>query len=268
MLRPLCWIVLATLGALPSVAQPAAPVALGEALRAAIGPALPFPDARRDGTPVGGATEPVWTVRWSEADGARVEVLANPLNPDNRERALKAEAEIQKAVMASQRQSQADYEQAVSDFQRTGKVGEIREVSLSDEGVAGERYDAESQLTIRAETFEGSHQLTVATARRPEAWAGSGEPIVVRVAAHTYQEPGVPGEPGMIHFSPEQAWVYFGVQAPLTIAAPDGAAATVSATMAPGAPRGVVVSISGNAGLVDRVLRQSDWERFRARVAG
>ena len=50
----------------------------------------------------------------------RVDVLANPLNPGNHERALKAEAEIQKAVMASQRQSQADYEQAVSDFERTG----------------------------------------------------------------------------------------------------------------------------------------------------
>lgn len=257
-----------TLGLIPVAAQPVDPAALGEALRAALARALPFPDARPDGTPVGGTTEPVWVIRSSATGDPLVEVLANPLNPANRARALKAEAEIQQAVLASQRRSQADYEQAVSDFQRIGRVGEIREVTLGDEGVAGERYDAESQLTIRAELFEGTHQFTVATARQPEARPSVGGGAVVRVTAHTLQEPGAAGEPAVTHFSPEQAWVYFGVDAPPTIAIVDGISATVSATMASGAQRGVVVSIRGNAELVERVLQQSDWQSFKVRVAG
>lgn len=268
MARRASWLLLVILGVVRLTAQPFDSAALGEALRAALAGALPFPDARPDGTAVGGATDPVWTVRWPKAGDARVEVLANPLNPDNRERALKAEAEIQKAVMASQQRSQADYEQAVSDFQRTGKVGEIREVTLGDEGVAGERYDAESQLTIRVDAFDGNHELTVATARRPDVSAGDGDAIVVRLAAHTYQEPGLADGPSAIHFSPEQAWVYFGTQAPPTITFANDGSATIAVTMAPGAARGVVVSISGNAGLVDRVLQQSNWRTFRARVEG
>jgi hypothetical protein len=248
-----------TVAVVAPVAQPLEPDAISEALRAALARALPFPEARADATAPGGATDPVWTVRWPAAGEPRIEVLANPLNPGNRERALRAEAEIQKAVLASQRKSQADYDRAVSDFERIGRVGEIREVTLGDEGVAGERYDAESQLTIRAEVFEGRHAFTVATSQPPEPHAVSGGPsMVVRVPANTYQ---------VTHFCPEQAWVYFGAVTPPAISVGDASAA-VSIDMAPGASRGVVVSIGGNAELVNRVLQQADWESFRARVAG
>ena len=115
---------------------------------------------------------------------------------------MKAEAEIQRAAMASQRKSQADYEQALRDFQRTGTVGDIREISLRDDGVAGERYDAESQLTIRADEFGDAHAFTVATSRLPEALPASGGPaVIVRVAANTYREPGAAGDSGITSVS-------------------------------------------------------------------
>jgi hypothetical protein len=267
-MRRRVWLPLVILGVVRLAGQPVDPAALGDALKAALAPALPFPEARSDGTPIDSVTEPAWIVRWPAGDEPRIEVLANPLNPGNRERALKAEAEIQKAVMASQRVSQGDYEQAVSDFQRTGKVGEIREVTLNDEGVAGERYDAESHLTVRAELFEGGHTVAIDTSRRPEALPGGGAAAVVRVAANTYQEPAAAGAPAVTRFCPEQAWVFFGIAAPPLITATNDASATISAASAPGAARGVMLSISGNAELVGRVLQQADWKAFGARLAG
>jgi hypothetical protein len=269
MLRPAFWLLVASLGVGASAAQSSGAAAIGDALKGAVDRALPFPEARSDGTPPGGATEPIWLVRWPAGDEARVDVLANPLNPGNRDRALKAEAEIQKAVMASQRVSQGDYEQAVSDFQRTGKVGEIREVSLNDEGVAGERYDAESQLTIRAQVFGGRHTVTIPTSRRPEAGAETAAgAAVVRVPANTYLEPATADTPSLTRFCPEQAWIFFGATAPPAIASTDESTATVEAAPAPGTGRIIVISITGNAELVDRVLQQSDWASFRARLAG
>lgn len=267
MLRPACWLLLGSLAVTLSAAPSSDSAAVSDALKGAVARALPFPEAQSDGTPPGGNTEPVWLVRWPAGDEPRVDVLANPLNPGNHDRALKAEAEIQKAVMASQRVSQGDYEQAVSDFQRTGKVGGIREVSLNDEGVVGERYDAESQLTIRAQVFDGTHTVTIGTSRRPEVVPAVAGAAVVRVTANTYQEAATADTPSLTRFCPEQVWIFFGVTAPPPIASTD-AAATISAAHAPEAGRAVVVSISGNAELVNRVLQQSDWAAFRARIAG
>jgi hypothetical protein len=268
--RPAFWLVLVALTFDRAVAQQAEPAALSGALRPALARALPFPEAQPDGMPAGGVTEPLWIVRWPAAGDLRVDVLANPLNPGNHERALKAEAEIQRAAMASQRKSQADYEQALRDFQRTGTVGDIREISLRDDGVAGERYDAESQLTIRAAEFGDAHAFTVATSRLPEALPASGGPaVIVRVAANTYREPGTAGDSEIIiRFCAEQAWVYFGALTTPVITRRSDDSAAVSVARAPGASRGVVVSISGNVELVSRVLQQADWGSLKAHLGG
>ena len=92
--------------------------------------------------------------------------------------------------------------------------------------------------------------------------------MIVRVTANTYQEAGTAGAPEVTRFSPEQAWVYFGALAPPAITFRNDGSAAVSVATAPGASRGVVVSIGGNAELVSRVLQQSDWESFRARFGG
>jgi hypothetical protein len=242
--------------------QPASTqTALAEALTAAIQPALPFPAAQDDGTPADGSSAPVWTVRWPAAGQTRLEVLANPLNPKNHERALKVEEEIQEAAMRSQRQSQADYEQALKDFQRTGRVGEIREISLGDDGVAGERYDAESQLVVIATMSDSDHEFGVDTSRLPQPVPGiDGAPAVVRMAANASET----------HFYAEQAWVFFGAIEPpkvTQLSATRARVAVARRTDAGGAPI-VIVSLRGNAELVERVLRQADWHVLRARFGG
>jgi hypothetical protein len=257
-----------TVATIVGAAQPDAP-SLTDALVAALRPALPFPEARPDGTPPGGATEPVWTGRFPRDGEPRVDVVANPLNPGNRARALKAEEEIQKAAMASQRRSQADYEKAVSDFQRTGKVGDIREISLADEGLAGERYDAESQLTVRAQIFEETYAVEVSTSRMPSSSPpGAGPAFILRVAANTYLDAGTNDEPATVRFCPEQAWVFFGALRPAEIVSESDSAVRVSVASAAPGGRGLVVTLSGNAELVDRVLQQADWALLRARLGG
>ncbi|MEZ5286548.1 MAG: hypothetical protein R2712_17425 [Vicinamibacterales bacterium] len=245
-----------------------APASLLPALRAAVDPALPFPPARADGTPERGGDEVVWGVRWAQ-DQALVEVLANPLNEANRRRALEAEAAIQKSAMQAQRRSQSDYEQALADFARTGRTSEIREISLRDDGVAGERYDAESQVTVSAEPVTGAWQTSVPTARPLEpAPAPPGAAAVVRVSGHVYLEDGPDGMPGSAHYCAEQAWVFVGTTAP-AIASPSGTnAAALSAEPGSAGQAGVVVSIRGNAELVQQVLDRADWTALAVRSGG
>jgi hypothetical protein len=246
--------------------------ALGDALAAALKPALPFPEADADGTPPDGDSASGWTVRWPAPGSATVEVLANPLNPDNRARALKAEAAIQKAAMQSQQRSQADYDKAVSDFQKTGRTSEIREISLRDDGLAGERYDAESQATIEIHVIDVPHRITVATSRPPEAFSGrdGGPTAIVRVTANEYDEPGDGTAPGQPRFCAEQAWVFFG---PVTRPVVSRTNEREAAISVPGLPDGgdgrmVVISVRGNVEIVDRVLQRADWARFASRLPG
>jgi hypothetical protein len=243
--------------------------ALADALRTALAPALPFPEARPDGTAPDSSSTPVWTIRWPADGESRIEVLANPLNSGNRERALKAEEEIQKSAMQSQRRSQSDYDRALDDFQRTGRVGEIREVSLRDDGLAGERYDAESQLTITAEFVDARYAQRVGTSALPVLLPGSNGPAaVVRLASNTYRE-AQGDEPVSTRYAPEQAWVFFGPIAPPAIARDqDNLASLSTERSATAVSRALVVHVSGNAELVDRVLRNADWSRLVPLVGG
>lgn len=242
--------------------------ALRDALVAAVTPALPFPEAADDGTPSRGDPRPVWTVQWPDRDSAVVEVLANPLNPDNHARALEVEEAIQKAAMQSQQRSQADYEKAVSDFQRIGRVSEIREISLRDDGLAGERYDAESQLTIEARFVNSPERLAVATGRLPEAYPASDGPVgIVRVAANEYREPDENGAPASTRFCAEQAWVLFGPIAPPVVSRTNDHEAAVALTRVPESSGDVIlVTIRGNVELVDRVLQRASWALVAARA--
>jgi len=249
-------------------AQPLDSAALRQALVAALKPALPFPAAHADGTPEAGGADPVWTVRWSETDEPHVDVLANPLNDANRQRALAAEQAIQNAAMQSQRRSQADYEQALTDFQRTGRTSEIREISLRDDGVAGERYDAESQLTVSAEIVDAPRRFTVSSGVRPEVVSGfTAASSTVRLPANTYVEADAGGVPGSAHYCPEQAWVFVGGLIPSVGPGAHVPAFDISVSMSGGAGgRGVVVWIRGNARLVEQVLTRAVWAGLGARL--
>jgi hypothetical protein len=236
----------------PAAAQDLDRVSWGRVLRDALAPALPFPDATRAGTPEDGGSEVVWTVRWPAADGQVAEVVANPLHPRNRERALEAEQEIQRAAMVSQRNSQGDYERALGDFQRTGEVhSEVREITLRDDGVAGERYDAESQLTVRIERRAGRFQAAVESALELSVGTtAAAEAAVIRVSAHEYGEP--------LRYCAEQAWLVFGPATPtISRVSPEEAGIDIVATEDEG--DWVLVTVSGNAELVAQVLARAHW---------
>lgn len=243
---------------------------LREALVDALSPALPFPAARDDGTPESGAATPVWTVRWAEGGEPFVEVLANPLNDGNRQRALAAEKAIQTAAMQAQRRSQSDYEQALTDFKRTGRTSAIREISLDDDGVAGERFDAESQLTVSAELVEAPRTVTVMTGLGPEIVTDvPGASAAVRVHANTYVEDGADGLPGTAHYCAEQAWIFIGAIGPHIGPASGGSQVDIDVSVRETSRRaGILVWIRGNADLVDQVVKRAAWAGLAARAGG
>jgi hypothetical protein len=181
--------------------------------------------------------------------------------------------------MNAQLRSQGDYERALKDFEQTGRTSEIREISLRDDGVAGERYDAESQLTITVEAAEDGYEFTVATATLPVMSNAVAGAVVVRVPANSYQEQEAGGLPGMARYCPEQAWVFLGAVGAPAIRRVEGADVevvvprTAGAAGAAGLPAGraarsLMVKISGNAGLVEQVLMKADWAVLRAVAEG
>lgn len=253
--------------AAPLRAQPPEGEALRRALVSALRPALPFPEAGPDGMPATGGAQPVWVVRWPSTGDGAIEVLANPLNPENRKRALAAEKAIQEAAMRSQRRSQGDYEQAVSDFARTGRVAGIREISLDDEGVAGEQFDADSHLVVSIAPLDDDLSFSVATSVPPTVIAGmAGPAAVVRVPANVYRVVAEAGAATAEHYCPEQAWLLFGEAGPATIT-PRAGGPQVDVTVPVSAPSGgrggAVVTMSGNPALVEQVLRKADWPVLR-----
>ena len=262
-------VLVALAAAAPVSAQPPGDEAAQRALVTALRAALPFPEARPDGTPVDGGVDAVWTVLWPDPGAGTVEVLANPLNAANRERALAVEKAIQQSAMRSQRRSQGDYEQALEDFQRTGRVSGIREISLDDDGVAGARYDAESHLVVSVRSLDDTLSFDVATAVAPEVVTGvTGPAVVIRVPANVYKEEADPGAPPDEQFCADQAWLVFGAAGPASMAPGDGVPRVgVTVPVAPGRG-GAVVSISGNPALVEQALREADWSVLQAVLGG
>lgn len=241
------------------------PAVLRQALIDALTPALPYPRARADGIPESGDAGPAWSVHWpEEGDEPRVEVMANPLNADTQARAAKAEKEAQAAVMRAQRQAQRDYERALEEFARDRRVSPVREVTLEDEGVAGERFDAESQLLVTLETGSATATVTIPSSIAPTVHAVD-RGLVIRVAPHTYREQGSSTDSPSLRFAPASARIYFGEVAPPVIRRVDGTdrfEVTLSAPMA--SAQSAVVVMSGNEALLADVLERADWAKILA----
>ena len=79
-------------------------------LRAAMAPALPYPQSDADGAePADGASTAPWMVRPLGRDTPFIEVIANPLNPEQQARAARAMVQIGAAIAVAQRRSEAQY---------------------------------------------------------------------------------------------------------------------------------------------------------------
>src|SRR5688572_18293166 len=119
------------------------------AVRAAMAPALPFPASDEFGSlPADGKANDPWLVKPLQPGDRTIEVLANPLNEAHQRSAAKAMAQIESSIQAAQRRADVQYERAIAEARRTGRSQDVDGVTLSDEGLAGARIDAESHVTI------------------------------------------------------------------------------------------------------------------------
>jgi hypothetical protein len=226
-----------------------------DALIAAVKPLLPYPAASADGElPSDNSATSKWFVVWPRAaDDVRIIVKANPLNPEVQKESEEAMAEINAAVAAAERRAQAAYDKALEQLRKTGKGGDLEAVTLDDEGIAGERIDAEQTVTIElanAESFEitSSESPAVSAAMAAGVW-------LVSIPANTYRSPA--GAQGRDHFRAEEARLYFGLPSRPDVHRPD-AAHRFRVTVPP-ATNAFAVVVRGNTGLVRQMATQADW---------
>jgi hypothetical protein len=225
----------------------------------AVQPALPFPLASEDHVPIDGSTTARWIVRRARSDEGDLvaEVLANPLNEEAQGKAAQDMAAIQQEVFAAERRAQEEFERARETARRTGEAVSIHGVTLDDEGVAGDRADAEERMTIEVEEGRAEHSVRVDAVEAPSlrAMQGADGWIVLfpaRELAGTSNSRG--------RYLPAEAIVYPGAAKP----AVSKEAERVFAVRATG-DRVVAVTLRGNDDLIDQVLTRTDWSRLSAR---
>ena len=232
-----------------------------EQLVAALRPALPFPGASADGQePAEGGADARWFVVWpASSHDARVIVRANPLHPDVQAAGAAAMGKINQAVLAAELKAQADYERAVAKVRAGAGAADVDGVTLDDEGLAGERIDAELELTIELTDVE-SFELW--TSEAPVVHAGTnGAAWLVTTAANTYRETTGPNP--RERFRPAEARVYIGPFSRPSVTR-RGRLPQFAVTLPPSLGS-VAVQLRGNADLVDRVIRTADWSRLGTR---
>ncbi len=232
------------------------------AVRAALAPALPFPPSDEDGSlPVGGNTTSLWMVRPLQPGDRTIEVMANPLNEVHQARATRAMAQIEQAITSAQRRADAQYERALADAKRTGRSQDVDGVSLSDEGLAGARIDAESHVTIEVWFNQPSYRVEIASSVEPApAREGSisGPVSVISVPSIVFR-----GEKDQERFCEAESQVYLG-----QVAAPEVRRrvdqryeVTAGATPSDTANRvtSLVIRLRGNDALIADLLRKGNW---------
>ena len=230
-------------------------------------PALPFPDTDQTGSvPVGGSPDPIWMVRPLQPGERTIEVMANPLNEINQARANRAMAQIGAAVEAAQRRAEAQYERAVAEAKRTGRSQDVDGISLSDEGVAGMRIDAEAHVTIDVDFNQASYAFTVESSIPPapsRQVAIAGSVAVITVAANVIPARIARGVDE--RYCPAETVVYFGALGTPEVRQRSEHAFTVTAVAgASGDTSGVrtlTIRFRGNEMLIADLLRKADWNQ-------
>jgi len=240
--------------------------ALGErvmaAVRAAMTPALPFPATDAEGVfPAVNDTASLWMVRPHQPGDRAIEVMANPLNEVNQARGARAMAQIKTSIEAAQRRAQAQYERAVAEAKRTGRSQDVDGVTLSDEGVAGARVDAESHVTIDVVFNQPSYRFEIASSVEPapaRQLVIPGAAAVIVVPSNVFRD-----ERGDELFCEGETQVYLGRLAAPAVDDRDGARyeVTAAATASENGPvvTSMVVRLRGNETLIAEVVRRTSW---------
>lgn len=229
-----------------------------DALVAAVGPGLPFPAATPDGElPADQSARSKWFVVWpASPDDTRIVVKANPLHPETQKASAEAMDDINAAVAAAERKAQAAYDRALEELRRTGKGSDIETITLDDEGIAGERIDAELELKIE---LQPAASFQIASSQAPEVSAGPrGAMWLVTIPANTYRAKR--GTDMREHFRAAEARVFFG-PVPKPVVTRKGDEPLFGVTV-PAVAEGFAVVIRGNALLLKQVLASADWSNL------
>ena len=237
------------------------------AVNAALAPALPFPKADESGAlPANGNSKALWMVRPLQPGDRTIEVIANPLNEENQLRATRAMAQIEANVEAAQRRAALQYERAVEEAKRSGRSQEVDGVTLSDEGVAGARIDAETHVVIEVAFNQPAYRSEFISGRMPTASVELQQVIpaavdVVTLPSHTYRD-----ETDTERFAEAETLVFLGrVERP--VMRKRGDSNVFEVTAAATAPEGrsvasIVVRFRGNEALMADLLRKSNWKEL------
>ncbi|MBY0494802.1 MAG: hypothetical protein K2Y23_11355 [Cyanobacteria bacterium] len=224
------------------------------AVRSAMAPALPFPATSQDGAvPANGNTEALWMVRPLQPGDRSIEVIANPLNDANQLKAARAMAQIENNIQAAQRRAALQYDRAVAEAKRTGKSQEVDGVSLSDEGVAGVKIDAESHVLIDV-TIDAPFTIEMASAVQPAPSKLAiipGAVAVLAMPSNTYRDAD-----GVERYAEAQTMVFLGQVAPPEV---QKQADHLFGVSAPGSGKSLVIRLRGNEVLIADLLRKTNW---------
>jgi hypothetical protein len=243
-------------------AQELTPARVMSAVQSAMKPALPFPNTDSSGAvPADSRTEPLWMVRQPEAGEQTIEVLANPLNQANQARAARAMAQIQNNIESAQRKAAAQYERAVAEAKRTGKSQEVDGITLSDEGIAGAKIDADSHVLIEVAFNQPSYTFAVNSSVQPAAStqaAVAGAAAVIVVPANTYRDAVLEAD----RYTEAETLVFLGrIDAPVVQKRADHSyEVSAAVSSAPATPvSSLVLHFKGNEALIADLLRKTDW---------
>ena len=229
------------------------------ALRSAMAPALPFPATDDAGVvPANGDTEALWMVRPLQPGDRTIEVIANPLNQVNQLKAERAMAQIQNNIEAAQRRAALQYDRAVAEAKRTGRSQEVDGVTLSDEGVAGAKIDAESHVTIDVKINEPSVKFDVISSIQPASSTPVTIPGAVAMIAspsNTYRDDGTSIE----RYAEAQTMIFLGrMTAPEVRKRADNTFEVLST----GTASSLAVRLRGNEVLIADLLRKTNWAQL------
>lgn len=173
--------------------------------------------------PADGKSSDPWMIRPHQAGDRTIEILANPLNEEYQRRAAKAMAEIEQSIEAAQRRAEVQFDRAVAEAKRTGRSQDVDGVTLSDEGLAGAKIDAESHVTIDV---------------------SFSEVVPAGISISTIPSSVYRGDDGIERFREAQSTVSVGMKRPAD------ATSGISS---------LVIRLRGNETLIAELLRKSNW---------
>ena len=181
-------------------------------------------------------------------DDTRIVVKANPLHPETQKASAEAMDQINAAVAAAERRAQDAYDKAIEQLRRTGKGGELEAITLDDEGIAGQRIDAELEVVIELQPAES---FTMESSEAPVVTARSRRRRIQRQrwSGNIYRP--LRGADRREHFRAAETRVYFGAVTRPEVTR-DGDEPRYRVTIAPSADAFAVV-IRGNDTLVRQI---------------